>query len=310
MDLFFNELSIKESNDKEAGKRLMTGLIDVFRKARSMGLNDLKTTEAFVTFPLAPGYSINDWLFDKSIDLELRRLIRIRATNLPYYIEQLVDQKDDEQNLLHEFKYKEQKAMGLGAAYMFDSFAVSFANSSEWDCHLLDLNVVQCTDNDLINVTVEQVKHASKTEHLDFFTECLIEIKRRQIANGKLLWLKRNEYFPHLIFLKDVEKQVDSLTGNELEFHIIKKRLFELEDYCSTWISGAFTLENFPSKVTPESESRRSNFKDELKKMCPDGIEREFSLHLRYTPGAGRIHFFPDNSRKKVLIGYIGLKIQ
>jgi len=91
---------------------------------------------------------------------------------------------------------------------------------------------------------------------------------------------------------------------------MIVKRLSELESYYSTWKNGIFTGDNFPSKVTSESESRRGRFKMKLIIICPDGGAREFSWHLRYTPGAGRIHFAPDNSKRIFFIGYIGPKIQ
>ena len=43
--------------------------------------------------------------------------------------------------------------------------------------------------------------------------------------------------------------------------------------------------------------------------LCPDGEERLFSWHVRYTPGAGRIHFLPLGPREGCLIGYIGHKL-
>lgn len=308
MDLFFNELSIKEGADKETGKQWMSGLIGVFKNAYIMGFKELKTTEAFLTFPLAPGYLIHDWLFDPLIDSDTKLFVKTKVSKAPY-IDRLIEQKDNEDHRLHEFKYNGQKAAGLGAAYLFETIALSFANSSDWDRHRVELQVVEYTEEDRLKPGVKEVNHASKPTHLDLLKVWIEERKRSDIPTGKLLWLKRKEYFPHLIFCKNVENQIDFLTGNEPEFHLIKKRLFELEDFCSTWNTGIFTGENFPSKVTPESESRISQFKDELTKVCPDGKKREFSWHLRYTPGKGRVHFSPDNSEKRIYIGYIGLKI-
>lgn len=308
MDLFFNELSIKEGADKETGKQWMSGLIGVFKNAYIMGFKELKTTEEFRTFPLAPGYIIDDWLHDPQVDRETQLFVKTKASRPPF-IDQVVEQKDNENNRLHEFKYNGQKAAGLGAAYLFETIALSFANSSAWDRHRVEIQVVEYTEEERIKSTVEEVKHASKPTHLDLLEAWINTRKRSDIPYGKLLWLKRKEYFPHLIFCKDVEKQIDFLTGNEPGFHLIKKRLFELEDFCSTWNTGIFTGENFPSKVTSESESRIAHFKDELTKVYPDGKEREFYWHLRYTPGHGRVHFSPDNSERRIYIGYIGSKI-
>jgi len=311
MGLFFNELSIKEGPNQETGRKWMEGLVAVFQKASAMDFKELKTTNAFLTFPLAPAYKLNDWLYDQTVDRDSRLLVKTKVSKSPF-IEELLERKDNENHLLYEFKYKNQKAIGLGAAYLFDSLAVSFSNSSDWDKPLVELWVTQISEEDRMMESIENVNHASKPEHLNLLTQWINQRKRANISNGKLLWLKRKEYFPHLIFCNNIENQISSFSGGELEFYAIVKRLFELEDSCSTWTAGVFAPGNisFPSKITQESETRLSKFRDELTIVCPDGETRLFSWHSRYTPGAGRIHFAPDNSKKLVYIGYIGTKIQ
>ncbi|MDQ1354969.1 MAG: hypothetical protein QG657_5278 [Acidobacteriota bacterium] len=288
----------------------MNVLIEVFKKASSMGFKELKTTVDFFNFPLAPAYSLYDWSNDQTIDRESRILVKTKALKAPFFIEQLVEQRDNESHLLHEFKYKDQRAAGFGAAYLFDSLAVSLANAGEWDKTSVELLVTQISEEGQLTESIECVNHASKPEHLDLLSQWISKKKRVNIPNGKLLWLKRKEYFPHLILCKNIENQVSSFSGGELEFYQITKRLLELEDFCSTWTTDLFTPGNIPSKITQESDSRISKFKDELTIICPDGEARLFSWHSRFTPGAGRIHFFPDNSKRLIYIGYIGPKIQ
>ncbi|MCP4150918.1 MAG: hypothetical protein GY757_24440 [bacterium] len=309
MDLYFNELSIKEASTKETGKQWMAQLTNVYKAAYKKGFKELKTSEAFMTTTLAPGYKLIDWLYDPSVDEAARRIVMSKISKSPF-IEELLTKKDDETHRIHEFKFKERNAAGLGAAYLYDSAAVSFANSIEWDTHLLELNITEYDEDDHVNGAVEKVRHASEPGHIEYLEKWLEAQKRTSIPNGKLLWLKRKTNFPDLVFCKNVEDQISFFSGAEPGFHAILKRLFELQSVCSTWTKGVFTGENFPSKVTPESESRLSKFKKELMIMCPDGESREFSWHLRYTPGAGRIHFVPDNSKKIIYIGYIGQKIQ
>jgi hypothetical protein len=310
MDLFFNELSITAGPVREIGKQWMTGLIILYKKAAAMGFKELKTTETFLSSPLAPGYNLHDWLNDQTVDRDTRYLVKTKVSKHPF-IEQLLEQKDNEGNRLWEFKYKNRNAVGLGAAHLYDSFAVSFANSEEWDTHLLELHVSEYSkEEDGIIQSSGNVRHGSKPEHLDYLTPWLDERKRKSIANGKLLWLNRQQYFPHLLFCTNIENRLSSLSGSEPEFHAIVKHLFAFEDYCSTWETGVFTGERFPFKATLESTSRLASFRKKLTILCPDGEDRVFSWHLRYTPGAGRIHFFPDNSKKIIYIGYIGPKIQ
>ncbi|WP_300632127.1 hypothetical protein [Mastigocoleus sp. MO_188.B34] len=89
----------------------------------------------------------------------------------------------------------------------------------------------------------------------------------------------------------------------------VLKCLFELEEYCKSWKDGAFDFDAF-RKVSPESESRLNQFKDKLTFECSDGKKRVFSLHARVTPGAWRLHFCTELGPGKIIIGYIGLKIQ
>lgn len=309
MDIFFNELCIEKGANRETGRKWMEGLIQLYRKAGTMGFKELKTTDNFLTFPLAPAYQLNDWLYDQTVDHDTRMLVKTKVSKSPF-IEQLVERKDSENNRLYEFKYKGREAVGLGAAYLFDSIAVSFANSGEWDDYSLELHVTTISEDNRVNESIENVHHASKPAHLDLLTQWIIKRKRADIPNGKLLWLKRKEFFPHLIFCKSIENQISSFSGCELEFHAITKRLFELDEFCSTWTAGIFDPHNIPSKITLESPSRISKFKDELTIVCPDGESRLFSWHSRYTPSAGRIHFAPDESNKLIYIGYIGTKIQ
>lgn len=309
MDLFFNELSVKEAANKQIAMQWMDNLVAVYKKVFGKGFKELKTTATFINITLAPNYKLIDWLHDYSVDSDIRLLFKTKISKSPF-IETLLIQKNDEEHRLHEFKYKNSNAAGLGAAYLFDSLAVSFDNSSEWDRHLVELTVSEYSEDDQIIQSIEEVKHSSKLEHIDRLNEWIVNKKKFSIANGKLLWLKRKELFPHLVFCKSIENHVCYLRGSEPEFHIIVKRLFELETFCATWKSGIFTGENFPSKVTYESESRRLKFKGEMTMICPDGEFREFFWHLRYTPGSGRLHFAPDNSKKIIHIGYIGPKIQ
>jgi len=59
-------------------------------------------------------------------------------------------------------------------------------------------------------------------------------------------------------------------------------------------------------KVSPESSMTLEMYGRERTFRCPDGQKRLFSWHLRLTPHAWRIHFYPDEQTKTLIIGYIG----
>ncbi|MCI0470271.1 MAG: hypothetical protein L0Y73_01275 [Candidatus Aminicenantes bacterium] len=309
MDAFFNELSVDEAPNKETARMWMANLIEVYKKAMHLGFRELRTSADFMNSKLTADYTIYNWLYDRAIDTDTRLLLKTKAAKSPF-IETLLNREDDEKHRLQEFKYKGSCAEGLGAAYLFDSLALSFDNSSEWDNYIIKLNIAEYSEenDNFINNTIE-VKHSSKLGHLYYLSDWIEDKKKSDITDGKLLWLKRKEIFPHLVFCRRVEDQISDLIPTLPEFHAVVRKLFEFEKYCSSWESGFFTGENFPSKLTPESESRLHEFKDKLDILCPDGKTRLFSWHVRYTPGPGRIYLFPDNTGKKIYIGYIGPKI-
>ncbi|MCU0289065.1 MAG: hypothetical protein MUF15_22055, partial [Acidobacteria bacterium] len=178
MDLFFNELSIIKDTEKNIAKQWMFDLVHVFKKAFNMGFKELKTTEAFRTFSLAPGYLINDWLNDPQVDYDTRLFAKTKASQAPF-IDRLMDQKDNQDNRLHEFKYNRQKASGLGAAFLFETIALSFANSSDWKNHWVNLQVFEYKEDDYVNPGIEEtfkeVNHASTLIHLDLLENWIIQ---------------------------------------------------------------------------------------------------------------------------------------
>lgn len=307
MDFFFNELSVKQAEHPEIAKQRMADLLRLYKAAYQKGFKRLRTPQNILSEFLAPNYTFSNWLNDSFIDKELRSLFRTSA-NHPF-IEDILEQKSDEGKRLFEFRYNDKIAKGFGAACLFDSLAVSFDNSTEWDKTSVSIRAVYFSDETDIVEEDEEVKHCCKPSHLDILRKWIETVSKPSVPNGKILWLKQREFFPHLFFCKDVEARISHLHESHPDFIQIRKRLFELENYCSGWEAGSFKEENIHSKVSPESESRLRQFEHQLTILCPDGIKRLFSWHLRFTPGAGRIYFYPDEDKKKIYIGYIGKKI-
>lgn len=310
MYLFFNELSLSEAPSKETARQWLGELTEVLAKASGHGFKDFKAVSGFVNHQVAPHYTIYDWFNDKAVDRERRLLLKTKSTKSPY-TEDLLNTGESDKGSLFEFHYKKRKAVGLGAAYLFDTLAVSLDNATDWAKTAIGLAVIEyAEDSDQYDERQEDVTHISTIDHLTQLGKWIRAKKNRDIVNGKLLWLHRKKHFPHLVFCDRVRGHLSDLDSGYPAFHAVKKRLFELEDYCCQWQDGDFDGDDLPSKCTPESETRLNRFKDKFEITCPDGEIRLFSQHLRYTPGAGRIHIYPDNETKQIYIGYIGPKIQ
>ncbi len=119
MDQVFNELSANASyKDKYAASLGMQRMLRLSFELGDCGYNRvMRVVETFSQLLIAPGYSIAQWARDKTIgaDRDLQRYLLISATQAPY-VEQFIAYA--EQDLVIEFSYKDQPALGLGLAYV------------------------------------------------------------------------------------------------------------------------------------------------------------------------------------------------
>lgn len=244
MDFFFNELSVKQAGHPEIAKKWMSDILQLYKAAYLKGFKRLRTPQNILSSFLAPNYTFSNWLNDPLADKELRFLFRT-FVNHPF-IEDILEQKSDEGKQLFEFTYNDRIARGLGAACLFGSLAASFDNSPEWDKTSISIRAVYFSDKTDITEENEDVKHCCKMIHLEFLKKWIESVSRPPIPDGKILWLRKREFFPNLVFCKNVEAQISSLHENHPEFIQIKKRLFELEIYCSEWETASFREENIP----------------------------------------------------------------
>lgn len=126
-------------------------------------------------------------------------------------------------------------------------------------------------------------------------------------VNFRNFWTKKSTLFPNLIFCGEVKNQI-SLIGNSSHFNQIIDRLKEFDKAVSNWKKGDFSYKEinrkYPLRISPESSSTMSNFRNERIFSLPEGGTECFELHIK--TGNLRFHFYPQNKTRKVYIGYIG----
>ncbi len=310
LEIVLNELSLRTpAPDIPTARQWMTELIQTLRKATSSGVKRVvRTQDAMNSIQLAPGYPLVKWRNDPTVNREERSFFRGLTTKAPFWTDVAEKIKNDFD--LSEVFYQGELASGLGFAFVSDSLAVSLCSEAIWDCSCLTLNITQLDENDdLIEEQVEIV-HASRSEHIKEHNNWIKNRIRTGVRDGVDLWQRRDELFPHLEFCESVEPQICSVLAGYPMLIQVTKRLFELEEAAKIWTSGFFDLESLSSKATPESDSRLKEFKNQLTIQCPDRQLRLFSLHVRMTPGAWRLYFFPLNPEdtQKILVGYVGQK--
>ena len=307
LDLVFNELSVEfPASDIWTAKRWMSNLLSTIQAAIEHGVNRvLRTHRDFHAIMLAPDYPLARWRNDLNVDKEKRRYFNYRITQYPFIVD-LHNSEIKENFLLYEFSHEGDEAEGLGYAYLLEALAVSVRSEERWESSILELEAKQLDDDG--NLTIDKVKviHASHPNHVVENGKWIKNRLQQGVRDGDNLWNRKHELFPSLSFCEGVVTQIRELRIGNPMLRVVVKRLFELEDYCKNWHEGPFNPDNLPTKVTPESQVTLQQFGGERTFLCPDGQKRIFSWHVRLTPAAWRIYFFPEEGIKEIIIGYIG----
>jgi hypothetical protein len=311
-DLILNELSLQNPVPNEhIAQQMMSDFVKTVKAIKDQGLKiNLRTKDDFHNIILAPNYPLGRWF--KDADQIERLFIKNLATKTPFSTDILnLEIKNIEDSAgLSEFICEGKQAIGLGIAHLLNTIAISLLSDKCWDCNSLCVEFRRIDEDGEVIDEVVNIIHVSRKNHVQEHGIWIQNRIRTGLINGVDLWNQRNELFPSLIFCENVGKQLESLNKGEPILEQVKKRLFELEEYCQNWTTGSFNSEAIGCKVTPESDSRLKQLKREFTFKCPDGEKRIFSWHLRMTPGAWRLHFFADLAPGKIIIGYIGIKIQ
>lgn len=308
MEIILNELSICTlAEDVRIAQERMLHLIQTIKTCVEYGLERVVRAKSDVhMFDLAVGYNIAKWRNDGSVDIEARRYFRSITVKAP-----LIDSESaaevQKSAAIAEFRFDGNEAQGLGLAFLLGSLAVSIQSETRWDASMLGLQVYELNDeNGEILERAIDVRHASGPDHVRTHENWILERKQSALTDGSDLWARRVELFPHLIFCPQVERQLRSLHAQESIFHSVVAALFDLESYFRLWTTGPFRRDRLGRLASPESERTLAQYRIMRTFLCPDGISRLFSWHLKLTPSAWRLYFLPKDDDRNCLIGYIG----
>jgi hypothetical protein len=314
LEMVLNELSFQApAPDIPTARKQMAILVNTIQAATKKGVKRiLRTHQNFNDIDLAASYPLSRWRNDPEVEREIVSFLRTIALKHPY-LASINDLQIIDKGYLSEFFYNQEKAEGLGIAFLLQSLAISLPSDTRWNSHHLVLTYERVDDNGELIVDEVEVNHASSREHVSqlakWFNERIHETTQTKVHNGSDLWMYRDELFPHLQFCASVESQLQKILSGYAELHSIIKRLFEFEAYCKDWRDGSFDHQKLPSKITPESVTTLEMYKKEHTFRCPGGEYYLFSWHARLTPGAWRIYFYPEETTRQIIIGHIGHKL-
>jgi hypothetical protein len=312
MQAFLNELSLPNLHSDDEVIDIFAKLGVSYQTARQHGISEIKIASSFYNHLFAPNYRYYNWLEDnkKTIDSDLRTLLKSILGTTPV-VDEILDTYQRENELALEMSIDKTSCIGLGLAseLVFNTVAFSFANMG-WDLPVYNVSITQFQEDpngNIIDVISESnSKNIEDITHINSHSEFIIEEVKKTIESGNELWERKNSLFPNLDFCISVRNDLAGMNYNTLGFHSIKDVLFDIQNVAANMNGREIKPENFAAKTSKESETRLRNFKNELTKMCPDNNYRLFDWHCRFTPGAGRIYFFPFQDQNRILIGIIG----
>ncbi|WP_067479656.1 hypothetical protein [Actinomadura hibisca] len=300
--LCLNDLSCDADEPVERAADAVTELVDTLLAARRIRRDThLLSAVQLGAVEFVRGYTLVHWQKAGRDHRDKWRLLRAMQNKAPFNpAEAGLDES-------MQFLFGQQAALGLGMAYLVDGVAVSLPLADAWKCSRLAIDremLVEDRHGDIgISRDRLEVAHASCPAHSDEHREHLQAAGLADVTTGTALWRDREEFFPHLRFLPQVEKQLCDLQPFALLS--VRSRLKEIEATVAQWqAEGSATPRWRTKKADGEHDRRRGQcvFTD------LDGIERVFDEHVYYTPGAGRIHFRTDTAARSVTIARIGLK--
>ena len=309
LEMVFNELSLQPTaSSVEQARQWMTQFISLVITATKQGVSRvLRTDSDFQIAKLAPDYSLVNWRNDNEVRREERQFFRSLTAKAPF----LVDMPQTRQTALaseffHQAGENLHPALGLGYTYLLEAIAVSLP-SAEWWLHpgiQIEHRWIEADEN-IYSEQVE-VKHCCHPDHVAAHRDWITERLQTGVRDGVDLWSRRDSLFSALSFCESVATAIQEFSRGSAMLRQVVKRLFELEIYCRDWQVGGFEPDKLPCKVSPESQTTLEQYGQERTFICPDGVKRVFSWHVRLTPGAWRVHFLPEPSARRIIIGYVG----
>lgn len=309
-DYFFNELSVRKYEAKSIAIDRIKQFVKVCGKAKGIGWRTLRLHEDFgdniYYLELADNYYVNQWVEESPKD-EVVLLFKNILTQSPLINDDDVEIKNQWGNI--EYSIGNQVAKGLGAAHFLDTLAVSlWFEPSDFCDNIVGLLRSEFDDDADAIVTTATVIHSSKEEHPDTHKAWFEKRLKEEAEKRKDIWVKRETYFPHLVFCGETEKnltQGETLAGISRVF----EKLQRLNDYAAEWKEGGFSIDEVGKKgvdVSNESDSTMQHLKlKNLRKFrLPDGTKAVFEPHIK--TGDLRFHFYTDEEAHQIYVGYIG----
>lgn len=313
MDCIFNELSAQPVGTVAEAYEVMSHFVRSVAAVQQFGLRQIRIPEEvghnLFSLSLAPDYEVGAWLNDKRVDRDLKDRFRLIVANPPLLTGEEVGALSIFERSL--FSLNEPaiipEAKGFGAAFLGEMLLLSLFTSEQWNTYeLTGWHWYLDSDGEEKTAPVT-VPHFATLDHFEHHKAWIQQRQQEQLQRSSDVWEKRSEFFSNLTLCGDVKRQLKTV-GLSGYLNQIIDRLRTLDTFTSTWKSREFDLNRLKGgtnlRVSGESDSTMRIYSGQRRFKLPDGRRELFELHIKV--GDLRFHFYPDDSEKKVYVGYIG----
>jgi len=251
---------------------------------------------------IGPSYDIQRWLSDNRINREKRSFFRSLLTKVPYFED--IDITEECKGF--ESRYNGVSNVGLGLAYLRNGVSVGLLSERHWDCPYLEIEFSYLDDNQEIVTQKKDVRHAASMNHVGIHRNWLRQKCLELVVTGEHLLERLHYLFPSIILCDNACKQVRKLNNGDAHLKRLLDILDKFQEYASTWCSGPFEPSVIGGDISRESQATLQKYGTERTFTCPDGNNITFSWHAKFNPGAWRMFFNPDASKRIFVVGHIG----
>jgi len=304
--VFWNELAEKPmADDRVSAAQRMNAFVDTLgqlRRALPTSPPSLRSHAPVHGVELADGYTIASWQVEA--DRDRRGLFLLVAASSP-----LLRSGEDGAEVLDRYGCADCWHEHVPAAWATGDLAVSLDSHERWRSPKLAVDVeVLDEQSDALVRRPDVVRHVSSIAHVEEHRTWLKQRQLRAVRDGRDLWDRRAELFPHVDFCREVQRQLSAFDPGSAQLGNIVRRFAELDDAFRHWDRGPIHPDFLPSKCTPETPQTLAQEAAEHTATRADGRSLLFKWHVRFTPGGGRIFFDGDVDTGRGLVGCIAIK--
>ncbi|MFC8664141.1 hypothetical protein [Streptomyces sp. NPDC057199] len=299
--MFFNEKSCVSESTQDEARQAMLDFIKVCQEVWRIHRGTTLVSEVRLEdVEIAPGYYLHQWRNEPGNRDAWQFVRRVLQRKAP--LSGVLPKPPDDQE--SEYRHEGVTVLGLAAAHLMKThgLAVSLLSAPCWDASWLRVDYELLDKDDYLKDSAD-VMHAASHAHVAEHEEWIRDTAEASATTGAQLWAQRQDLFPYLQFVPGVEQNLKDLQGVSLPS--VREELRHLNAAAEAWRPG----ESEPAwavKVVPESDTRINlglcTFTD------LDGTRQVFSLHVRFPPKPGRIHFRLIGGQGRIRVGYIGRK--